>query len=718
MLDQFKLQRPLLLGSGTILFALVASLLLMPLATTWVNEWGKSKIERRLTEEELKPSTVFPLAALTPEVRQDKLVAIADRPIVSLDRSRARYLLASDWIEQYEGGLALRQLESLEKAYLPLAPYILLKRGRAQELTNQPKQAQVTWKQLLEKYPESPAVVDALYGLGRYEPQYEQRALKEFPHHPRTLDAAREKLKDNPKQLAFIRLLVKYAPEDPRTKSLREQLQKDFSSQLTAQDWEAIATGYWQSGKYDKAALAYSKAPATPLNRYRSGRGRQLKDDKKGAKAAYLIMIKAFPDAQETGLALRRLASLSSSSEAMGYLDQVIAKFPQDAPDALREKAQLLAKLDGKAASQAWQRLLKRYPQSEAAAKYRWEQAKKWSTAGDLLQAWQWAQPITRDNPNSSLAPKAGFWVGKWAQKLGRTQDAKAAFKHVLARHPQSYYAWRSAVYLGWPVGDYNNLRQLSPQLTPPPTRLSPTAGSPAFRELYHLRQDWDARRLFEAETAQREMTVDEEFTDGLLKLNRGQYLSGINQIWSLKQKTSPQAQKDWQALRQTSTYWQALFPFPYYELITRWSKANQLNPLLVTSLMRQESRFEKKIQSPVGATGLMQVMPATAKWISQQTDINDYDLTDPEDSIRLGTWYLNYTHAEYANNTILAIASYNAGPGNVNKWLTKYGMSDPDVFVEKIPFRETKGYVESVLGNYWNYLRIYNPDIQALLRR
>ena len=544
MFDQLKLQRPLLLGSGTIIFALVTSLLLMPLATTWVDEWGKSKVERRLMEEEQKPSTVFPLAALPPTARKEKLLAIAEQPTTSLDRSRARYLLACDWIEQYEGGLALRQLDALEKSYLPLAPYILLKRGRAQELTNNPQQAQATWEQLLKEHPDSPAVVEALYALGRYEPQYEQQALTQFPYHPRTLDAAHEKLKNDPKQLEFIRLLVKYALDDPRTEPLREQLEKDFAQQLTPQDWEAIATGYWQTGKYDKAATAYGQAPASPLNRYRAGRGRQLKDKRSEAKAAYLVMIKAFPDAEETGLALRRLASLSPSSEAISYLDQAIAKFPQEAPDALREKAQLLAKQDGKRASQAWQSLLKRYPQSEAAAKYRWEQAKRWSTAGNLLQAWQWAQPITQDNPNSSLAPKAGFWVGKWAQKLNRPQDAKAAFQHVLARHPQSYYAWRSAVQLGWPVGDYNNLRKLSPQLTPPPIRLSPMAGSPAFRELYHLQQDWDARRLFEAETAQREMTVAEEFTDGLLKLNRSQYLSGINQIWSLKQKESPQAQK------------------------------------------------------------------------------------------------------------------------------------------------------------------------------
>jgi soluble lytic murein transglycosylase len=64
----------------------------------------------------------------------------------------------------------------------------------------------------------------------------------------------------------------------------------------------------------------------------------------------------------------------------------------------------------------------------------------------------------------------------------------------------------------------------------------------------------------------------------------------------------------------------------------------------------------------------------------------------------------------------MLAVASYNAGPGNVRKWIDRYGLEDPDEFVAKIPFPETKGYVESVFGNYWNYLRLYNPEIQALM--
>jgi soluble lytic murein transglycosylase len=113
-----------------------------------------------------------------------------------------------------------------------------------------------------------------------------------------------------------------------------------------------------------------------------------------------------------------------------------------------------------------------------------------------------------------------------------------------------------------------------------------------------------------------------------------------------------------------------------------------------------------------------MQVMPSTAAWIAPQIKLKNYALSNPMDNVNLGTWYFDHTHKTYSNNSALAVASYNAGPGSVAKWLQQYQGSDPDGFVEKIPFAETKGYVESVFSNYWNYLRIYDPDIAQLLSR
>jgi soluble lytic murein transglycosylase len=111
-----------------------------------------------------------------------------------------------------------------------------------------------------------------------------------------------------------------------------------------------------------------------------------------------------------------------------------------------------------------------------------------------------------------------------------------------------------------------------------------------------------------------------------------------------------------------------------------------------------------------------MQVMPGTGNWIAEKIQLKQYNLKNPDDNIKLGTWFLDYTHQEYKNNSMLAVASYNAGPGNVSQWLKKYGLGDPDAFIEVIPFPETKNYVESVFGNYWNYLRLYDPEIAQLL--
>lgn len=703
------------------MLALLGSVWLNPQAVDWIEQRTSIDLgsERTSHSEELdRPSAVLNLTTLPAQERESQLKEIASSGKSALDRSRARYLLASDLIKKYEGGLALRQLEGLEDKYPVLAPYILLKRGRAYELTNETQQATETWQKLLETYPQSPIAAEALYKLGQSNPKYWDRAIAQFPQHPRTHDIIRERLKKNPKQPQLMLLLVKYDPDGEGSNAIRDRLVKEFGKQLKPEDWSMIAAGYWKTAEYKKAAQAYAKATPTPESAYRLARSLQLSDKIEEAKKAYQQLIQKFPNAEETGLGLRRLASLSKPQEAIKYLDRVTNKFPKETPEALLEKAKLFDTLNNqKAASQARQKLLSQYAKSDAAAEYRWQVAQQYADAGELVKAWQWAQPIATNNAESLLAPKATFWIGKWAQQLGRQQDAKAAFEHVLARHPQSYYAWRAAVLLGWNVGNFNNVRQMQPTLVKPTLRPMPTAGSETFRELYRLGLNNEAWTLFRAEVRDPwKLTVDEQFTKGLLKLAQGKHLQGINNVGTLRDREDPQDRSQWQALRQKPEYWYALFPFPFYQSILSWSQQRQLNPVLVTSLIRQESRFETDIRSPVGAVGLMQVMPKTGEWIAKQLQLKEYSLTDPQDNIKLGTWYLDHTHQEYDNNSLLAIASYNAGPGNVAQWLERYRTSDPDVFVEKIPFRETKGYVESVFGNYWNYLRIYDPEIANLL--
>ena len=631
----------------------------------------------------------------------------------SSENNRNSFLLAADLIDRKQGKAALAKLEGLERDYPILAAYVLLSKGKAYQLEQNQTEAEATWQKIVNNYADSPASAEALYLLGKSNPAYWQEAIVKFPFHPRTHEIIRHKLKQNPNQPKLMAILVKYTTDDRGVDRMRDRLVKEYAAQLTPENWEAIADSYWLKWDYGKAGIAYAKAPRNSRNLYRAARGYHIANSKATAKKFYFQLIKEYPDAVDTGLGLRRLATIVSKKEGLGYLDMAIAKFPEQAPSALLEKAQFLEALKSpKSAAQARQRVLTEYKNSESAAEYRWKIASQKAKAGNLVEAWQWAQPIVTNNPDSPIAPKAGFWIAKWATKLNRPEDATKSYQSVLARFPRSYYAWRSAVALGWDVGDFTSVRYKTPEVLKA-KRLQPPGGSETFQELYRLGFESEAWAQFQSEINNRtQLTVAEEFTEGLLKLYQGKNLRGINKIWSLGSRQASEDKQQWQKLRQTPEYWQALYPFPFENTILKWSKHRQLNPLLVTSLIRQESRFEPEIESSAGALGLMQVIPPTAKSAARNIGLTKYSLTKPEDNVNIGTYYLDFTHKRYNNNSALAVASYNAGPNAVAKWVSRYGLKDMDEFVEKIPYRETKGYVESVFENYWNYMLVYNPEI------
>lgn len=664
-------------------------------------------------------SEVFRLVSLPPQEKTVKLQQLVDQGH-QLEQNRARYLLAVQALDDNEPKTAIQQLQGLEKDYPLLAGPIWLKRAKAHARNGETTQAKDIWHQLTQKHPKTAIVAEATYQLGYYDSQQWDKLLNQFPEHPRAHEISRQRLAQDSNPLQSLKILAHYTPRADDMESVRDRLVNEYAHQLHPKDWEAIATGYWETWEYGKAANAYANAPKTPNNIYRHARGLQLSNDSDTAKTIYVELLNTFPDAKETGLALRRLAEMVSHEEAIFYLDQVINQFPTEAPAALLSKAELLESEEKfQLAEQARNTLLENYSQSEEAIEYRWEMAEEKAQQGKLREAIGWAEAITTKNQNHSIAAKAGFWSGKWLQQIGEMEAARTKFQNTLSQHSESYYAWRSAVYLGLPVGDFSTLRNQQPQVVKPVLRSQLPAGSDLFQELYRLKQDETAWRLWHSELShQTTLSVEEQFTNGVLNLTQGNYLKGIDQIASLQYREMPEEISRWQTLRQQPMYWHHLFPFPYNDSIVSYSKQRDLNPLLTISLIRQESRFEKDIGSVAGAKGLMQIMPSTAEWIANQINLQGYSLSDPEDNIDLGTWYLDYTHDRYDNNSMLALASYNAGPGNVSQWIDRYGIEDPDEFVAKIPFPETKGYVESVFGNYWNYLRLYNPEIQTLMEK
>ncbi|HEY9751916.1 MAG TPA: transglycosylase SLT domain-containing protein [Coleofasciculaceae cyanobacterium] len=653
------------------------------------------------------------LKSLPAAQRTTRLEAIAQKHDNRLERSRARYLLATEHLQQSRPKDAIAQLDGLEKDYPVLAAYVLLKRAQAYEQAGDRPKAEATWQALLQQHPNHPAAAEALYALGRQEARYWDQAIAQFPTAPRTVEIARQRLQQDPNDLKLLLLVARHGLYLSDYTDYLERLVKQHEQQLTPLDWQAIAFGYWEKQLYGKAAAAYARSPYTALNAYRVGRGMQLADQA-GAAAAYQRMIASFPDQEETPLALMRLAEMLEPAQSLPYLDQVISRFPERAGQALLAKAKVLETLNNpEAAGQTRQLLLSRYGSSDAAAELRWQLAQERAKAGDLQAATSWAKPILKNNLDSEFAPEAGFWVGKWSNQLGKRREATTAFQQVLKTYPDSYYAWRSADMLGWQVGDFTSVRQLNPEVIRPAARPGLPVGSDALQELYQIGQDRDAWALWQSEfQTPAQPTVAQQFTDGVMRLGVGDYLDGIFMVSFLSQRETPQEESQYRDLKRQTAYWQALYPFPFLEPIEAWSQARQVNPLLVTALIRQESRFMPGIRSSAGAVGLMQVMPETGMWIAKHIQIKEYRLDDPEDNIKLGTWYLDHTHQEFNGNSMLAIASYNAGPGAVSDWVTQKGITDPDQFVEQIPYKETRGYVKSVFANYWNYLRLYNPEI------
>jgi len=735
MLKQRKNSTPLVIGAGVSALLLIGAGIV---AIKWgdlqelssgTNQW-QQQVNLKPKQEQSK-SVVLPLVQLPAEQRVAKLLEVTQStppagtdltPLQTLDRARARYLLATDLLDRKQGKEALNLLQGLEGEYPVLAAHVVLKRAQAYESMGDQTKATAAWKELLVKYPENPVAAEALFELGRKDGKLWDKAIAQFPSHPRTIEIVQERLRKNPNQFPLLQILLRYSHEGRLVSGAIEQLITKFPQQLTPEDWEKIAFTYWQRRAYAKAGKAYANAPATPLNLYRYGRGRQLGGDIVGAIAGYQKLVNTFPEAKDTGLGLIRLAQLNSQpAQKIADLDKVINKFPDHAGQAFLEKAKILdGQQSSKSASQLRQLALDKYSNSDAVSEFRWQSAKTLAKAGDFAGAWRWAQPIAKQNPDHELAPEAAYWVGKWAMRLGRTNDAQKAFEYVLTNYPGSFYSWRSAGMLGLDVGDFTTVRDKFPQVVRPQERTVLPAGSPAVKELHQLGQDSDASKLWQSEFNNViKPTVAEQLTDGVLLVASGQNIRGLDQIESLSWwRDTPEEEAEVAAVKQQPVYWHSLYPFPYLEYIESWSKQKQLNPLLVTALIRQESRFEKSIHSAAGAVGLMQVMPSTGKWIAPQINLKEYNLENPNDNIRLGTWYLDQTHDTYKNNSLLAVASYNAGPGNVAKWITQFGLNDPDEFIENIPFVETKGYVEHVFENYWNYLRLYNPEVAQMLTK
>ena len=164
----------------------------------------------------------------------------------------------------------------------------------------------------------------------------------------------------------------------------------------------------------------------------------------------------------------------------------------------------------------------------------------------------------------------------------------------------------------------------------------------------------------------------------------------------------------------------QQRFPMPFQSAVVERAQAIGLDPAYVYGLIRQESRFIMDARSHVGASGLMQVMPATARWTAKKIGMTDFrpeQLNQRDTNIAIGTAYLKLALDDFAGSMPLAAAAYNAGPGRPRSWRNG-AVLDAAIWAENVPFAETRDYVKKVLANTTNYAALITGQPQSLKSR
>lgn len=153
------------------------------------------------------------------------------------------------------------------------------------------------------------------------------------------------------------------------------------------------------------------------------------------------------------------------------------------------------------------------------------------------------------------------------------------------------------------------------------------------------------------------------------------------------------------------------IYPIKYSEYVYKYAEEYEIDPLLVFAIIKAESNFNPNVVSSSEAIGLMQLMDATAEELAKKLDITfsrKSSLYNPELNIRLGTKYFSELLKEYDGNKLLALTAYNAGKGNVKKWIEQGTIKADGSDIENIPYKETNNYVRKIIRDYKIYQELY----------
>lgn len=615
-------------------------------------------------------------------------VAMLEGELLSADGRTAE---AVNYLAQVDSGAVwVRARLALAEAYMRL---------------DRTSDARAVWLDLITRPDPSPGSATALYQLSLRSPvverdSYRQRLYRSYPGTGE--DGAVNWTAPSLEDLAW------------RGDVLQEKGNWDNAVSL-------LAPRLAEAGSKDPVGCRYRYAYGRALHKQSNltsaieilaplGKGCKGQDDERAAKALYLV-----------GKAYERKKDWAS---AANYYKQIPLLYPTHsmADDgyalggiALQEAGDLPG------ARNLWAAGLKAYPKGDLAAETAWRLAWGAYLAGDVTEAIRQADeavatiPIDAD-PTHYLA--CVYWAARWRAWPDNTQnrdtahEAEAADKlEALARRAP----WHWYGYLA-----YARLKVLAPERAEALKR--PEMDSDA--EPWQVREAWMAQpavrnamglvRVGLLSDALSELsTLDEDSFTGAemaittgIQTRTGKFLMAHDRMRSWLKTHPPEdlGPNTYKVLRQA-------YPPMYWDDIQKVAGNYTWDDRVFHALVREESNFNPQIKSFAGACGLSQLMPATASTIAKRAGVSysSSRIWDIQTNLKIGSYYLDMLHSRYKGNSALALAGYNAGEGNADRWLTAYPDWPTDAYVEGITFRETRFYVKRVMSTFLTYHLVYD---------
>lgn len=535
----------------------------------------------------------------------------------------------------------------------------------------QDKRAKKHFKRIIKRYPTSDYAVASQYYLGLIE-------VATLHKSERALNKSKNRA------FIYFKNYLEQSPDGRYSIKSIEEIKK-LGVKLTNYDNLLIAKSYYANGEYSKAKDYLNKTTLAESwsdfakNEYKLGNkekgnyyaelGLEKHASNTPEKDVYEVIdnyVASMPSRKEGIIKLNALELNSTGADYVAYLNcnEVVASNLKEA---------------------CYRTLYEKYPNGQFSA----DALYNVFIAKYLQKKYYDAQRLgflhLKKFPDVNSTPAVTYYMGKIAFKLKHYENSNSYYRQVVAKFPDSYYAYRANYNLYKEDGLYPFL-ELNEKPVVFPYKKS--LDNNLVVKLAYLK-DYD---LVE------ELCKNDKFIQSWIAYQKKNYT--ISAVLARKGMEELSVKPSFEDLR-----WRLVYPMCYYDIVDKVKGSN--NPIILEAIIKEESHFNPFAKSSVGAAGLMQLMPATYNEVVKKHNL-PADLNVETANITAGSFYYSGLKKVLGNKDLYAIAAYNGGIGSVTNWFSKLIYSDTDEFVEQIPYPETKNYVKKVLRTYWVYGNVY----------